>query len=194
MGICIIHGCDLKARARKLCVKHYARLMLTGTTDPGPKAHASFSERFWRYVEKRADDECWPWDGHKTPNGYGRIQTGGKGSPHESAHRVSYELHHGPIPEGLVIMHSCDNPACVNPAHLSVGTYKDNTQDMIRKGRKRGTSPIGERSGKARLTEEAVRFIRANPTMTHVALARHLGVGTSTIRGVRIGRVWSHVT
>lgn len=75
---------------------------------------------------------CWVWNGSKTLKGYGRTNFQGRKS---HAHRVSYKIFHGPIPEGLVIMHSCDNPPCCNPAHLSAGTHRDNVHDAIAKGR-----------------------------------------------------------
>lgn len=188
---CTIEGCGRKRRANGLCAMHNSRLRLTGTTDPGPKAHASLEDRFWRKVKK--DDGCWPWVGNKAPNGYGRIQQGGKGSPYLGAHRVSYEMHHGPIPEGYVVMHSCDNPGCVNPAHLMAGTPKENTADMDIKRRRNTVAPLGIDNGKAVLNEGSVRYIRAHPEKSHAQLARELGVGATTIRGVRSGRCWSHV-
>jgi hypothetical protein len=90
-------------------------------------------------------------------------------------------------------MHSCDNPACVNPAHLTSGTHKANTADMIAKGRHARQAPAGQDNGKSILTEETVRMIRASP-QTNAELSRELGVSPNTIRGVRTGRTWAHVT
>lgn len=90
-------------------------------------------------------------------------------------------------------MHSCDVMRCVNPAHLSLGTPKENTADMIAKGRHARQAPKGEASGKAVLTEEIVRAIRASDE-SHAVLARRFGCGANTVRGVRTGRTWSHVT
>lgn len=193
MTICKIDGCEKEVQFQGLCKTHWHRKWRTGTTDPGPKAHGSLEFRFWRKVEKGDPAACWLWQGKIERNGYGRIQQGGKGSPLIGAHRVSYELHHGAIPPGHVVMHSCDNPGCVNPAHLSVGLPVENTADMIGKGRKRTVAPLGTGNGRAVLTEEKVRYIRANPSKSHAALARELGCGITTIRGVRSGRVWSHI-
>jgi hypothetical protein len=95
-----------------------------------PKARP-LAERFWEKVDKSG--ECWLWTGALASNGYGRITpvTGVSAG----AHRVSYELHNGPIPKGMMVMHSCDVPSCVNPDHLSLGTAKDNMADMWTKGR-----------------------------------------------------------
>ena len=109
------------------------------------------------------------------------------------AHRYSYVLAHGNIPPRKIVMHTCDNPRCVNPKHLVLGTPKDNTRDMIQKGRKRTVAPKGNENGKAKLTPAIVREIRASKE-NHAALGRRLGFSANAIRGVRIGRTWSHVT
>lgn len=194
MGICSVEGCDQKTRANGLCNKHNMRMRLTGTTDPGPKAHASLEERFWRHVARRSAGECWPWTGkRRSANGYGIIQIGGKGSKSTGAHRVSFELHKQAIPPGLVVMHTCDNPECVNPDHLALGTYQDNMADMWSKGRGRPAIILGEASGKAKLTDEWVRFIRAKSQMGHKELADLIGVSPNAVRGVRTGRTWKHI-
>jgi hypothetical protein len=82
--------------------------------------------RFWGYVVKGSDNECWEWIGYKRGNGYGGVSLLGK---KEYAHRVSWELAHGPIQHGLFVLHKCDNPTCVNPAHLYLGTQADNIHD-----------------------------------------------------------------
>ena len=191
MAECRIEGCDGKSRTKGLCNKHALRLRQTGTTDPGPKAEATVEVRFWRRVEKT--DGCWWWIPAKSANKYGLIQLGGVGSKSVTTHRFSYELHNGEIPEGMIVMHSCDNPSCVNPDHLSLGTHKDNVADMIAKGRRGDPKVVGVDHPKAVLNEHKVRYIRANPSKSHAQLARELGVGANTVRGVRTGRTWSHV-
>ncbi len=89
-------------------------------------------------------------------------------------------------------MHKCDNPCCVNPKHLTIGTPKENCHDMIAKGRKRTVAPKGEGNGKSLLDKEKVRYIRESK-LNHAALGRELGVSPNCIRGVRIGRTWSHI-
>lgn len=92
--------------------------------------------RFWEKVDQRGPDECWLWTAGCFTDGYGSFRLGGRSL---RAHRVSYEVSTGPIPEGLVVMHSCDTPLCVNPAHLSVGTVGDNSRDMVSKKRHRNS-------------------------------------------------------
>lgn len=85
--------------------------------------------RFWKMVDVRGPDECWEWKGCKYTRGYGMY-------PHNSyAHRYMWVITYGDIPDGLIVRHSCDNPSCVNPKHLLIGTHKDNTRDMIERGR-----------------------------------------------------------
>lgn len=117
--------------------------------------------RFWARVNREAGaDACWPWTGGKTSAGYGAIMVNYKNI---LAHRFSYELHNGPIPEGMFICHKCDNPACVNPTHLFLGTPQDNMDDMISKGRQVLTEPptfFGEDHPNAALTWEQVDEMR----------------------------------
>jgi hypothetical protein len=154
------------------------------------RPRGSLKDRFFSKVEKT--DSCWLWVGNKRPNGYGVIQEAGRQSKTLAAHRVSYEMHKGPIPDGLVIMHSCDTPACVNPDHLSVGTYRENSADMIAKGRKRTVAPLGTSNGKAKLNDELVRYIRQSEKNA-ASIARELNLSGNCIRGVKSGRTWSHV-
>ena len=191
--VCSVEGCGVQARALGFCPKHYVRQKLYGNTSGGPKATGSLEDRFWRFVTKGDEQDCWEWRGKLLPNGYGRISAGTRSLGCIGAHRVSWSLfNRAEIPSGMVVMHSCDNRSCVNPYHLSIGTPKDNTQDMIAKGRKKVVAPLGEGNGKAKLTVEKVKLIKQSNLKT-AELARQFGLSQNCIRGVRIGRTWSHV-
>jgi hypothetical protein len=143
-------------------------------------------QRFWAKVEKTAT--CWVWTACRHPQGYGQFGCAGR---IVKAHRVAWELTHGPIPDGLQVCHRCDNPPCVNPDHLFLGTQRDNNHDCIAKGRAKNLR--GAAHGRARLSAEDVLAIRAtHPAASYSALARHYGVSKATIAAVVQGRNWAH--
>lgn len=177
------------------CRKHSLRIEKHGTLEiPKPKrVRASTLEaRFWSYVDKRGDDECWEWQADCSRAGYGGLWNS-ETNNNISVHRYSYELHHGNINAGMLVLHSCDNKKCVNPKHLRQGTVKENVQDAIERGlRPRCAIPIktGEENPKSKITLEQARFIKQNPEIPHTVLAKSLGVSPNCVRGVRIGRTW----
>lgn len=148
----------------------------------------SLKERFEKKF-KVLENGCWEWQaasvGGSNKHTYG--QFGVASGKMKLAHRVSYELYKGPIPEGMKVCHKCDYPRCVNPDHLFLGTHKDNMQDMVLKGRK---NPIyGTKHHKTKLSIEAVQEIRNTPGVI-APLARKFGVSLQTIKQVRSGKVW----
>ena len=145
-------------------------------------------EKFWSYVSKTED--CWLWIGGLDNHGYGQFSLE-VGKPRK-AHRVAWSLTGLELIEGLTLDHLCRVRNCVNPEHLSAGTHADNAADAIAKGSHARMAPKGEANGNAVLTPWVVRQIRAS-TETNAGLARRLGVGINTIRGVRTGRTWSHI-
>lgn len=160
----------------------------------------SDDSRFWKYVEIITDTEaCWGWKGATDQHGYGRIWSRTHRRPLQ-AQRMSWELHHGPIPEGLWVLHHCDNPPCVRPDHLFLGTRTDNVRDMHAKGRYPKRRPIGNwvrgrQVQGAKLTEESVGAIReaAAKGVSAASLGREYGVYPQTIGAVIKRRTWRHV-
>jgi len=150
-------------------------------------------DRFYaKVVLPETNEGCWVWTGWKTVKGYGKISREGKGKgPSVYAHRLAYELHTGEIPVGNVVCHSCDNPSCVNPAHLFVGTQVDNLRDMASKGR----SLRGERQPNAKLTESNVIeiFAMRRDGAKLSVIGDRFGVGKSHVHGVLTRKTWKHL-
>jgi len=115
-------------------------------------------DRFWARVSN--GDGCWTWTGHRNEDGYGSITSGGRGGKHEGAHRFSWRLHNGEIPDGMSVLHHCDNPPCVNPKHLFLGTQRDNMQDCARKSRVFIREQRGESNASAKLSNDQVVELR----------------------------------
>lgn len=145
--------------------------------------------RFWDKVAVGRPEECWPWKAAFLRSGYGRfVLTVGATV---RAHRFAWELTNGPIPDGLVVMHACDNPPCVNPGHLRIGTQADNMGDRAQKGR----APRGERHWRASLTVESVEKILS--MLSDGAMGRDVasafGISQSTVSQIRHGQRWKHL-
>jgi hypothetical protein len=143
-----------------------------------------------RLLEKAivdAETKCWNWSAGRK-NKYGSICVG---RLMKSAHRVSYEIHCGPIPEGMYVCHLCDNMLCINPEHLFLGTPADNVIDMIRKGRK--VIQRGADHGRAKLTEADIIAIRSETMATQQNLADKYGVTPQNISDIKTRKRWSHL-
>ena len=145
--------------------------------------------RFWSKVDDSGD--CWEWTGDEKVHGYGRISANGREKV--LAHRLSFFLETGVNPGELCVCHHCDNPGCVNPSHLFLGTKKDNHDDM--KGKGRGPDQDGPKNGNAKLTADQVRYIRAAHTkgIKGVDLAAAFGVGKNQISRIRKRKAFKNV-
>lgn len=190
---CSLGDCDRKHYGRGYCQRHYTRVRTHGDPETVLSGHRFTEVDPGRRLAERSQvlDDCIVYlgghaqrSGHRTMSYRGRLV---------GAHRVAYELAHGPIPAGKVVMHRCDNPPCIKPEHLILGTVADNNRDRDQKGRHR---PLrGSKNGSARLTEYQVQDILcalAGGATTH-GLARQYGVNQGAIWQIKAGRSWRHV-
>ena len=145
----------------------------------------SIEARFWSRVVVGGPEDCWLWTGFTDKDGYGQYKTDLKV---EYTHRYAYRLKNGEIPTDACVMHSCDTPACCNPAHLSTGSQQDNITDKVNKTRQ----ARGSQHGLTRFTEQDVRDIRTSSLPQRV-LAHKYGVSQATIWNVKHKIVWGHV-
>lgn len=176
--------CGRPAIARGLCTTHYNRLM--SRRRPSPTRGMTDNERFDHYTSQ-SPLGCVIWTG--ATFGAGRYGAFGVNGKTVGAHRYAYERTNGPIPPGAYVCHSCDEPRCVNPAHLFIGAPAENAGDMKIKGR----AARGEKQHLSKLTEDDVRFIRSTH-LSGVDVAKMLGVSPTAVCSVRKRRTWRHVT
>lgn len=183
---CSINKCNNTHHARGWCEKHYLRWKRHG--DPEKTLVFSTPEQaFASRVAKNGDSGCWLWGGYKNMAGYGSLKVDGKMT---RAHRYSWELHNGPIPDGMHVLHRCDNPPCVNPDHLWLGTDADNAADRAAKGR--SNPPKGDAHWNAKLTEPDMYAIRADTRILR-EIATDYGVTPSTISFIKHRKTWRHI-
>lgn len=155
----------------------------------------SYEDRVRARIEARTEktDGCWLWRGRATP--YGSTYFHGRNRP---VHRVQWMLTFGEVPDGVLVCHSCDNPICVNPAHLFLGTPADNSADMVAKGRGRGNRSVhlrGEANPLAKMTEDGVRELRRlwKAGMGSPELSRRFGINARNAWLIATRRSWRHV-
>lgn len=154
--------------------------------------------RYERHIDRNGPNGCWIWTGSGNKAGYGQFRIGrsNQGNPVISVHRWSYEHHKGPIPEGQIVRHRCDNPRCSNPEHLVLGTHKDNSDDKLARNPNVRGYKRPPMSRQRKLTDEQVRKIKhlLKINMFKVeTLAEFFGVGVSAIYSIRSGRTKSLV-
>lgn len=154
-------------------------------------SEAANQASFWEKVDLLGS--CWTWTGAASALGYGHY---GYRNKTFSAHRCAYEYSVGPVPDGLFVCHRCDNPSCVNPAHLYAGTAKQNTADMHERGRAPRVGPVGSKNSHAVLAAEDVLEIRlrfAAGGVTPKELAAEYGIDSSHVNAILTGRTWRSV-
>lgn len=160
-----------------------------------PRKTTPLAERFEQFLPEILDENlCWEWQGSRIKTGYGKILGGPPYHKTLLAHRIAWELHNAaPIPERMLVCHSCDNPCCVNPFHLFLGDHKVNAEDMISKRRNRPTR--GELSGSSKLTASQIEQIRlaGQAGVSQKEIAASYGVCRQTISSVLTGKNWHHL-
>jgi hypothetical protein len=148
---------------------------------------AKIQKRFFAKVQKTSS--CWLWTASCARRGYGSFSIAKRTV---RAHRVSYLIHYGQVPEGMFVCHTCDTPQCVNPSHLFLGSHQDNVDDMVRKGRSPKTRMIGECNGKAKLSADDVQGIRdmAANSIPQKVIAAHYGISQPHVSDICRMKTW----
>ena len=179
---------ERRANGKELCTSESERK----PPNPGGLLSRCEGERMKkRFFDKvvKAESGCWLWTGGNTGNGYGGFHA--RGSTRR-AHRISWELHRGPIPRGKQVLHTCDCRLCVNPAHLYIGTNLDNIRDKVERGRTTAGRVMGRPRVYAKLTPDDVRCIRSS-SATCGTLADALGVHPNTILDAKNRVTWKYI-
>lgn len=193
MKQCEVDNCGNPHNAKGFCNTHYGRLRRGGNPHIKSQIEKTPTERFFESFEKLSTTDCWEWTSYKANFGYGKLRANGR---EVRAHRFSYEYFVGPIPNGLCVLHKCDNPPCVNPKHLYIGTKRDNARDMIERGRAYQPPTQGEYNSQAKLHDGDIHVIRylveCGLKQTHVA--NFLGISKHQVNSIVHKRSWAHVT
>jgi len=193
MNICSFENCGKEVRYKNLCSAHYNQQNAGKSLKPLQVQHHGLSEsdRFMCRVNKNELTGCWNWTGsRKNKNWHGQWRNANNDI--ELAHRASWRMYVGEIEDSKCVCHKCDNPACVNPDHLFLGTQTENMNDMYKKGRGRQGVSKGEKHGMSKLTAEIVNDIR-NSNLTGIELANKFSVSPTTICDILKRRSWNHI-
>lgn len=193
---CTVPDCVMPVHGHGLCSGHRGRIRRTGDVQahiPLRRRSRPLEERFWEKVHKT--DACWIWIAGVNRHGYGKFGRGGDKGPTVGAHRISWEITAGPVPEGLFVCHTCDMPPCVNPEHLYLGTPQENSGDMVARGRhpRDVAYAFAESHGNRRLDLDKVAEIRslAAGGLSSVQIAKRFSVSDVSINRIVRGRAWS---
>jgi HNH endonuclease len=168
--------------AHKLCRSCYSKAHHAGRLPVRKTIEQRFKEGY-----QVMQSGCWEWTKGRKSGGYGCLRVGDSTM---TAHRYSYELVHGPVKDGLYVLHSCDNPPCVNPAHLRLGSHQENMQDAV----ERNYNRKGENHYSHKVTEKEVRAIRALAgTMSQVEISKLFGLSKGSVNHIISRKKWKHI-
>lgn len=184
---CDVSGCERDCTRNLYCDKHYYRFKKYGdpliVEERFQKKDYTIHELFLKSFSINVNTDCWDWVGNKNAYGYGRLNYASK---HFAAHRYSYEFYNNKLEDGLFICHHCDNPACVNPAHLFAGTPQDNVNDMVAKGRHIGCRKLNEKD-----VREIRRLLKTS--LTQPEIAKLFKVSRGAISNIAYWQTWRNV-
>lgn len=190
--MCAFDGCGRPIAYKGLCSAHYNQQVRGETLRPVQIQHHGLSEyeRLLKWTQVGGPDDCWNWLGSRKSGWHGQWRNAA--GQIELTHRAAWRLMRGPIPSGMFVLHRCDNPSCMNPTHLFLGSQSDNCKDMWNKGRARPKQLKGEQHGNSKLTAELVRDIRSSKE-SGSEIARRLSLSATTICDIRKRRTWKHL-
>ncbi len=178
--ICSVEGCDKKPHGKGMCKLHYQRAWRTGSPYVSrPCLHLPVEKKFWLYVDKRGDDDCWNWTGYKDKDGYGKLRVG---HTSKGAHRISMLICHGKVDDKKMVLHECNNPSCVNPKHLYEGDQFDNMKDRINAG----NFKYGQNHHNSILTDKQAGLIRTDKR-TYKEIANDFSISQSQVGNIKRG-------